>query len=112
MRRRSWKLICSGPLSCLAFDCSGSLNRFQATEFWVDNNYVGVAFGPGEETRPITLLPGKHTLRTILPNVGPSNSFGRHSVWLLRPATKALATADVAVITISNGTSEATCRAK
>lgn len=93
-------------------NCSSWLNRSHATEFWIDHNYLGVAYGPGEETAPIILPAGKHTLKTVILNDGSLVGHSRHTVWLLRPSAASPqngAASDVALVTISNGTTDATC---
>lgn len=64
-------------------NCTCYLDRTCPVEFWADWNYVGVGYGPGDETRPIVLPPGRHELRAM--SLG-ANDCGRHSVWTIRQA--------------------------
>ena len=52
--------------------------------FLVNENPVGLAFGPLEQTLPLTLAPGRHVLRTVCANYD-----SRHTVWRLDPVAEA-----------------------
>jgi hypothetical protein len=91
-------LMAKSPLTLWGF-ISGTAKRDASNpcEFWIDQNYVGSAVGPCDETRPMHLEPGEHVLQITTEK---STADWRHSCWAVEEANPA-AEPPMAVITIA-----------
>jgi hypothetical protein len=80
-------------------NCSAYLDKSNPIEYWIDYNYIGTCFGPGNETKDIVLQPGEHVLQIF--NLG-LNACGRHSGWAMQENINKIDVSNIAVITIGS----------